>query len=76
MDNIKHRRLNISDSQESLMGVKRKRVDITPLKMNPNTIARPRHLSMKEKNKPVWNDRFSVDSVCNYTSLHPYFKVF
>jgi hypothetical protein len=31
---------------------------------------------MKNKsNKPVWDDRFHVESQYNYTSLHPYYKV-
>lgn len=30
---------------------------------------------MKVKSRPPWNDRFFVDNVYNYTSLHPYYKV-
>ncbi len=45
------------------------------IKQHNNSMMRPRNKSMKVKSRPPWNDRFFVDNVYNYTSLHPYYKV-
>lgn len=56
------RALNESVSPKMLPSIKQKFV-------------RPRNRSMKSGEKPDWNSRFHVDGTCNYTSLHPYYKV-
>ena len=40
-----------------------------------HSMGRPRHKSMKQKKKPEWDDRFNIDGLYNYTSVHPYYKV-
>lgn len=78
------RQLNGSHSSESIsvmLGSLRKMkrqsspAVLPTIKQHNSSLMRPRNRSMKVKQRPPWNNRFCVDSVNNFTSLHPYYKV-